>query len=379
MVRDISASYNSLTEWNSKDPSSCRAAKRFGIYEELKNTKNIRRESTPQRMIKFIFDKLLSEDGIYNCRSVITPFEIDVYYDSRNFGIEYNGHAFHFGRYYDENREYRKRQKEEEMSNIWLFHVNEDRHYNYNEYDSFIKKYIIDNLTKINDWCKTNITPTEIDNIDLQNIDDILTFNWDEVLKLIDSYECGSEFRKNHRSLYHTIISKNRKDILNYINNKTVNYYKQIYDNYNDELYNLSITHLSYDHFYKDKTIYGKCNKRKLIPKIKKWFLDKEIENSDEFITAMIDKHNTYGDFYRNFEDLYYAEKRGLQDTIKTLFYTKNKDNNLIPWFKTLSIEEQYEYLRSNYTTSTFIVDKRLYDYYNRRKQLPIIRELLSS
>ena len=382
LVRNISSQYNSLTEWTEKDPSSCRAAKRLGIYEELKNTKNIRRESTPQRMVQYIFDQLFQELSEYNYRNVIPPFEIDVYYSSKNFGIEYNGYAFHFGRYNDPMRENRKIEAEQNSPNIFIFHINEDRYYKHSEYATFIKQYIINHLNVINEWCGSQVEPWDVENIRLDNIDYFVPFNWEVVIDLIDSYESGTDFRKNHQSLYHTIISKNRRDILDYINKRTVEYRKKKLQEQNDILIDYVLRdHNTYEEFYSDKPLYFKCNyKRTIIQSIKKLFLNREIENSKYFMDTMLQKHSTYNDFIKDYENHYKSKKLGINDKLKNLFYEKNKDSDIIKWFNSLSDGNKKEYIKSTYKTIDSFNNKELiYAYLYRRDMVEWAYDIITS
>lgn len=327
VVREISNKYNSHSDWYTNDPASYRAAKRLGIFEELKNSKNIKRESIPQGITKYIFDKIFSEDGIYNCRTVMPPYEIDVYYPNKKFGVEYDGYAFHFGRYRDEAREQRKFEKESTMTDIKIFHISEDRYYKISEYVLFIKKYIIDNLALINDWCDTSILSVDVENLSIPEVDVFSKFDWDDVITLIDSYKSGSEFRNNHRALYQKIIRRGKKDILDYISKKTVNYWSDKLKDENSSLIEEVLNkHVTYTCFYLDKELYLKCNyKKTIIPEIKERFLQREIKNPEPFIIQMLSKHVNYSSFYNDYKDHYYAKKRGLVDIVKERFYGRNK------------------------------------------------------
>lgn len=377
LVRDIAKSYNSLNEWRNKDPSSCRAAKKMGIFEELKNSKNIRRESTPQRMVQVVFDKIFKSKGDYNCRTVIPPFEIDLFYKDLNFGVEYNGYAFHFGRYKDDNRTLRKQQKELDNPHIWIFHIDEDRYYSYLEYVDFIKTYICNNLEKINEWCKTSISKEEIFEIDLSNIDEIVIFNWDEVIKLIDSYEKGSDFRKNNRSLYHTMIRKGRRDILEYIKNKTSKFYKDELNDDNKKLIDLVYNkYAEYSHFCNDKNLYRKCNDKCIVSEIKDKFMKRELETSGEFVSKMVNKYKTYGEFVKGHEDFYKAGRLNLRFDIKSKIYKKLLPENPTKWLSIVSEDEQFTYVITNFSTyNQFCKNTKVYGFMANRNKISKIKE----
>lgn len=381
LVREISSKYISLTEWYNNDPSSCKAAKRLGIYDELKNSKNIRRESTPQRMVEFVFNKLLNETGLYNFKEVIKPYEIDVYYPDKKFGVEYDGHAFHAGRYMNKERENKKKVKESEHPEIYILHISEDRYYKHGEFFEFIIKSILKNLDDINNWCRTSISAEDVKNVKIYDINSLIQFNWNDVMTLINSYDSGSEFRKNNRSLYHKIIKLEKHDILKHISNRTIGYNKAKLESENNELIKFVLDkHAAYRDFYEDRPLYLTCNyKRTIIKKIKNLYVEKELDDLENFISNVLSKYKSYRDFNKNLEDNYRAKRLGVLQKIKRCFYTRDKDTNLIKWFNILNEQEQINYIKYNFNNiSEFIKHRKLYDYYYRRNKLSYVYDILT-
>lgn len=50
--------------------------------------------SIPQLVLKHILEILIGE-CIYNTRSIITPYELDIYFKEHKLAFEYNGHGWH--------------------------------------------------------------------------------------------------------------------------------------------------------------------------------------------------------------------------------------------------------------------------------------------
>ena len=156
-------------------------------------------------ILKIIFPKATFN---YNNRTLIKPYEIDIYIQEYNLGFEYNGKYWHSNNPIDNIKINLCNKK-----GINLIIIKE----NNKNFCLDIKNQLINNLKKINAICNSSIENSDILNINENELyllikNNILNDN--DVKKIINKYIYFSDFRKNEYNLY-----------LMLINNKLLNKY----------------------------------------------------------------------------------------------------------------------------------------------------------
>lgn len=211
-LREIAKLYNTRSEFQKKDPSAYSSANRRGncflnsICEHMVNGSY----STPQLICKKIMEKLLGIKCLYNTKSIITPYELDIYFPNFKLAIEYNGKGWH-------NSEDAKRRDSNkkilcDRNGITLIYIEE----NNRDYEKDVKNQLILNLEIINKITNNNFSNLDINKIDCCEIyDDILkTRNIEEIKNKILSCSSIKEFRNKHPYEYNFLIKIKKKELL---------------------------------------------------------------------------------------------------------------------------------------------------------------------
>ena len=96
-LKNIALQYKTKTEFSIGDKSAYQKARRLGKNEfnEICSHMIDQQFSLPQLIMKYILNKLLSENGQYNTRDVISPYELDLYYEKYKLAFEYDGKKWH--------------------------------------------------------------------------------------------------------------------------------------------------------------------------------------------------------------------------------------------------------------------------------------------
>lgn len=188
LLKEIALKYHSKREFYNKDPSAYTTANRLGIMEEITQHMVNFSFSVPQIITRQITEYVFKQKCEYNTRKIIPPYELDVYFPNLKLAFEYDGKGWH------ENNDLDKYTLCIKL-NIFLVTIAERNR----KYEEDIKTQLIENLDKINNWCKTNITK-----------EDILSFNepidfpklfTDEELEICRN-NTVSFLRKNYKLLY---------------------------------------------------------------------------------------------------------------------------------------------------------------------------------
>jgi hypothetical protein len=196
-LSEIALKFKSRGEFQLKDSAAYAIARKSGILDDICKHMITASYSTPQLICKFIFDRLIKLNGLYNTRKIIPPYEIDLYYEELKFAVEYNGKGWHIDNKRDAEKEIICKEK-----GIYLLTIIE----NNRKYESDIKKQIIDNIDNINEKLNIKITKEEILSIEVDNsiYDGILDKN--EIIKITSKYTKLNEFRKENMNLYNKLI-----------------------------------------------------------------------------------------------------------------------------------------------------------------------------
>lgn len=212
-LKEIAINYKTRSELQKNDPSVYKTALDKGILDEICSHMIKQNYSKPQLILKYILQGIfLNEKISYNNRKIISPYELDLYVKNYNIAFEYDGKGWH------EKEDVIIRDKEKEKlckeKNILLIRIIE----NNRNYITDIKQQLIENLSKINNWCNIEISKKDILNIDEDKI--YKSFNEslldkEKILNIIKKYDNYKDFRKNELNLYNKLL---RNKLLHYLN-----------------------------------------------------------------------------------------------------------------------------------------------------------------
>ena len=149
---------------------------------------NMKHISHYEQEIADYISSFCDEIPIKNNRSIIKPYELDLYYPNKNIAIEFNGDYWHSNRFKNKDYHYNKFRKCLD-NNITLVSIFETYWLN-NEYS--IKNYLYDlfnnienNISYYNDYINNNYPIPNIKSIIGEHIIDC--YNFDEYI----IYTCG--------------------------------------------------------------------------------------------------------------------------------------------------------------------------------------------
>jgi hypothetical protein len=192
-LKEISKKYKSRSEFQKNDPSAYSSARKKGILDEICNHMVTKSFSIPQIILKDIISKLYKTDNIvYNDRSIIKPYEIDVFLPEYKIGFEYNGKGWHIANHRD-----LLKTKISLTKDILLIHINE----NNRNYEQDIKEQLILNIDKL----KIQTSIEEINNIVINNPYSSI-YDINNLIEIAKSYNSFTEFYKKEKSIYVKIL-----------------------------------------------------------------------------------------------------------------------------------------------------------------------------
>jgi len=206
-LKYLAKKYKTRSELQKNDPSVYKTALNKGILDDICSHMIKQNYSKPQLILNFILKKIFLNKKIhYNYRKIISPYELDLYVENYKIAFEYDGKRWH------EKKDVIERDKEKEKlckeKNILLIRIVE----NNRNYIKDIKNQLIDNLFKINNWCKTKIIKKDILNIndnEIYNFFNESLLDKENILNTIKKYDNYKEFRKNEINLYNK-LSRNK-------------------------------------------------------------------------------------------------------------------------------------------------------------------------
>jgi hypothetical protein len=257
-LREIAKKYNTKTEFQTKDKgaytTSLNKGERFfnSICEHMISGAY----STPQLICKKIMEELLGLKCLYNTKRIITPYELDVYFEEFKLAIEYNGNGWH------ESEEVLQRDKIKKQlcaeRGITLIHILE----NSRDYEKDVKAQLISNLPIINLSTNNNFLESDIINIVCSGIfEDILkTRDLNEIKRKVKECSSISEFQKKYISEYNFLRKNKKLELLDEI--RTIEKYSD------EELLERCKKISDYSEFLRDySNLYSRCHKKGLLEK----------------------------------------------------------------------------------------------------------------
>ena len=160
-LREIAKQYNTRSEFQRKDSSAYSSARKIGhiFLNSICEHMICSSYSTPQLICKKILETLLDIKCLYNTKTIITPYEIDIYFSEFKLGIEYNGKGWH-----DTPDAIRRDNNKKILcynKNITLITIKE----NNRNYEQDVKTQLIENLGIINKLTNNYFTSYDIEKI----------------------------------------------------------------------------------------------------------------------------------------------------------------------------------------------------------------------
>lgn len=329
-------------------------ARKTGILEEVCSHMLVKSYSTPQLIIKNLTENLFGERCFYNYRKLITPYEVDVYFENLGVAFEYDGERWH------RNDEINKFNLCEEQ-NVTLITIKETSR----NYEMDIKNQLVGNLKLINSVTKKNITETDIISfeIDYKN----LLPNTEQIKKVCLKYDNVRDFKENEPYFYNLLVRRKQlREFTKHMSTSRTRY---------DEI-NIEGVISKYDNI----TDFLK-NESKLYQHIKKHKIDHLIENlrrrtnpwTKESVLEEINKYEFLKDFKENTGGCYVAAIRfGLNDELSKL-KRKYEEHTMEKVVSTISkYKKLIDLIENNYNVYNYCLTnglQHLYSHLEKRKK----------
>jgi hypothetical protein len=342
------------TEFRLKYQGPYNLARKLSVLDKVCEHMLTKTYSTPQLILKKIMETILNDKCLYNCRTIIKPYEIDVYFDNYKIGFEYDGKRWH-------KNDYVNKKKLCLNKNITLITIKE----NSKDYETDIKNQLIFNLHIINKITNKKIINSDIINVKINYYE--LIPNLSEIQKICLSYDDLGDFIKKEKSLY--VLLHKRKLLRNFTSHMTTSrtYYgdiniKEIVNKYDTISEFIRYESKLYQHIKKHKLDDLLNNlKRKIVP----W--------TKESINCEILKYEYLEDFKKNTGGGYNsAIKLGMFLEIKKLklkrnSYSLNEINIVISKYSKL-----IDFINNDYNIYTYCLKNKLchlYSHMDKRKK----------
>lgn len=203
-IKNIALNYKTKTEFSLCDKTIYQKAKRLGKnkFNEICSHMIDQHFSLPQLIMKFTLNKLLGIKGDYNIRTIISPYELDLYYEKFKLAFEYDGKKWHHENCNDDVKNQLCKEK-----GITLIRIKETLR---NKPFDDVLRQVSENINIINIVTKQHFTKQEIlsTNFDYREMF-LEILDEDLIKKVISKYKFYKDFRKNENALY--IKLKRRK------------------------------------------------------------------------------------------------------------------------------------------------------------------------
>jgi len=256
-LRDIAKLYNTRSEFQKNDSGAYGSAKRKGkLFLDSICSHMTSSYSTPQLICKKIMEELLGVKCLYNTRSIIKPYELDIYFPEFKLAIEYNGNKWHKS---DDviNRDNNKTilcNKNE----ITLIIIKENNRH----YEKDIKIQLIDHLDIINKITNNNFIELDINQISCFDVfEDIINKkDIDGIKNKIKKCSSIVEFQKKYIFEYSFLRRNKKLELLENI--------RKHKEDSEEELLEKCKKISDYSEFIKiHHNLYQKCKRRNLLEK----------------------------------------------------------------------------------------------------------------
>lgn len=193
-LHNVAKKYKTKIDFIINDNSAYQSARLKGFLNKICSHMTVVKFSIPQLICKKILDDLLNEKCKYNDRKAIKPYELDIFYENHMLAFEFQGIFWHKNNTNDLIKQ--KLCDKKNISLIKIFEVENSRNY-----ETDIKKQIIELLPKINKVINGDLSKKDVLNIVVSDVYKNL-YNKEELLLLAKNYSDYKNFKKNELSAY---------------------------------------------------------------------------------------------------------------------------------------------------------------------------------
>ena len=293
-LKNIAFKYKTRGEFQRLDGSAYTTARVAGYLNDICSHMITSSFSIPQLILFCILKRLFNNDDItYNDKTVINPYELDVYIKKYKIGFEYDGKLWHINNELDIIKTELCKNK-----NVILIRFKE----NNRKYIQDIKNQLIENLNIINIICNTKIIKNDIQNMDDKLINDFVNseiIDEKKIIEIINKYDNYHQFKINEISLYNKLIKRGLIDkYTSGLKRDTIYWNKEKILNEIKKYTNLG------DFIKKSRSCYGYIKKNNLSHLIKDLNRKYKIITESEVIEE-IKKYTLLKDFRENSNNYY--------------------------------------------------------------------------
>lgn len=301
LLKNTALKYSNRSDFQRNEHNIYRYAKINGVLEEVCSHMLVKSYSTPQLILRQITESLFNEQCLYNNRTLIKPYELDLYFENLGLAFEYDGSRWH------QNDTIDKHKLCEQHGVVLITLVENSR-----DYENDVKQQLIDNLNLINKITKKKIKKSDIIKFVVNR--EKLIPSAQQIREICDSYDDYTKFKTEQKYIYKLLLE--RKLIVEFTSHMKIcrtRYqlmdFEEIinkYDNYSD----LAKNEPNLVQYLKRN---GQDKLFEHLPKIRTRWTKKEI--IDE-----INKYKTLVEFRENNPNCYAAAyKYGLQNELNVL------------------------------------------------------------
>lgn len=186
----IGKQYTCRSEFQKDNSAAYSAAKKMGVLDEICSHMINKSFSIPQIILKSIINKLFDTTLVYNDRTTLKPYELDVYLPKYKLAFEYNGKGWH-----KENKNDLLKNNLAISKGIKIITIFE----NNRNYIVDIKNQLINHLAELNNYI--NVNGIDILKIEIENpYKDV--YNLDSLMRLCQSYHSFKDFYSENYGVY---------------------------------------------------------------------------------------------------------------------------------------------------------------------------------
>ena len=195
-LKIICNKYTSKMEFIEFDEPAFQACVRKGYLKELTKHMTPFKYSIPQLILEDLMNQLLNSKASYNNRSVIKPYELDLYYHEFKLAFEYQGKYWHTL----ENNDKLKIDLTNQLG-VTLIPIYEKSR----NYEKDIKKQIKANLGLINKITNLKLNEGLVNDVKICNVFERI-YNKDKLIKLCASYDSFEDFKNTNKKEYRMLL-----------------------------------------------------------------------------------------------------------------------------------------------------------------------------
>lgn len=228
-IKNIALKYTNRSDFIKNGSRYYRLAKNNGILDDICSHMLVKSYSTPQLILKQITERLFNEECLYNNRTLIKPYELDLYFENLGLAFEYDGARWHL----DDKINKTELCKNRGVELITIVETSRG-------YEEDVKQQLINNLKLINKTTKKKIKKSDIKNFVVDR--EKLLPSIDHIREICQSYDDYTKFKIEQKYINRLLID--RKLIVEFTSHMKINRVRyglldiksiiDKYDNYSD-------------------------------------------------------------------------------------------------------------------------------------------------